>query len=118
MALTINTRTYNLDRSNPDAVSYTGPAHTFTITDKADLKRVAPKPTKDFAGVARPTFKLTKSVVVDSVSGARADAIVTLSASLPVGMADADVTALLADIAAFAAGTDASNLFKKLDVNA
>jgi hypothetical protein len=113
-----NTRTYNTDRILPDSVSYAGPAHTFSTADKVELKRVLPKPAGAFKGVARPTIKRTVAVVIDTVTGEKANAIVEISASLPVGMAGADVTALLADTASFVASTDAANLFSKLDVNA
>lgn len=115
MALTLNTRTYDADRYSPDSVSYTGPAHTFSNRDTAELKRVNPKPTKDFLGVAKPTFKLTKTFTLSD--GTKKDAIVMLSGSLPVGMTSIQTDSLLADIAAFAASTSCKDLFFKLDVN-
>lgn len=113
-----NTRTYNADSITADKVIYAGPAHTFTTADLLQLARVYPKPTKDFAGVARPQIKRTKSVVTNATTGERHNAIVDISGSLPVGMADADIDAMLADIAAWINTADAKALFKSLDVNA
>lgn len=114
-----NTRTYNLDRYNsPDSVSYTGASHTPATKDFITLARAYPKPTKDFAGVAKPMFKLTKSVVVNSVTGEKADMIFTIGASVPVGTPAADVEGVLADLAAWVNTADSKALFKALDVNA
>jgi hypothetical protein len=101
----------------PDAVAYTGPANTLTTKDTVEFKRVMPKPTSTFKGVARPTFKQVKTVEINATTGETADAIVQLTASLPVGMTDAAIDAFLADLAAFAASTPAADLFKKLDIN-
>lgn len=114
----INTRTYNVDRSQPDSVSYAGPAHTFSTSDKFEMKRVFPKVSGAFLGVAKPTAKMTKAVEINATTGAKADAIIQLSGSLPVGMTDAAVDALLADLASFCASNDAKALFKSLDINA
>lgn len=114
----INTRTYNPDRTLPDAVTYTGPAHTITLKDKFEMKRVYPKPSGTFLGVAKPNAKQTKTVTVNAVTGAVADAIINIGGSIPVGMSSADVDALLSDAAAFLASNDAKSLFKSLDINA
>lgn len=111
----LNTRTYNVDRINPDAVQYAGPANTLTIKDTFEMKRTMPKPSGTSLGVARPMAKRVKTFTVGTTN---VDAIVTLSASLPVGIAAADIDALLADLAAFAASSDAAGLFKTLDINA
>lgn len=118
MSLTINTRSYNLDRQTPDANSFAGPSHTITTNDKFEMKRVYPKASNGFRGVARPTAKLTKTVTINSVTGETADAIVTLSASLPVGMTEAAIDVLLADFSSFCASNDAKTLFKTLDITA
>jgi hypothetical protein len=114
----LNTRTYTLDRSNPDANSYVGPDHSFSSKDRLELKRVYPKPVKDFPGVARPTAKLTKSVVPNATTGERQDAIVSITGSLPVGMTEAEIDGMLADAAAFLASTEGKALFKQLAINA
>lgn len=114
----INTRTYSIDRTQPDSVSYTGPANTITLKDKFEMKRVYPKPAGLFLGVAKPNAKLTQTVTVNAVSGAVADAIINIGGSIPVGMTSAAVDAMLADAAAFLASNDAKALFKSLDINA
>lgn len=113
----INTRTYNVDRVQPDAVAYAGPLQTFTTRDKFELKRTFPKTSGTFKGVAKPVAKMTQTVIINATTGETADAIVQLSASLPVGMTSAATDALLADFASYCASTDAKNLFKLLDIN-
>lgn len=116
MSLTVSTKTYNQDRVQPDSILYTGPANTLSTKDTIELKRVYPKPVKDFEGVARPAAKLVRTVTLGS--GAKADAIVTISASLPVGIAPADVSQLISDTASLIgleqAGT--TMLMKNLDI--
>lgn len=113
-----NTRTYAVDRVQPDSVAYAGPAKTLTDKDDLVLSRIYPKPTSAFAGVAKPSVKRSKTVVVNSALGTKADAIVRFEGSLPVGISDADVDALLADFASWLATADAKALFKTLDINA
>jgi hypothetical protein len=115
----LNTRTYNTDRVQPDSVSYAGPANSLTTKDTLEFKRVYPKPVTGFAGVARPQAKLTKTVTVTNGSVSEShDAIITISGSLPVGMAAADVDGLLADMASLLGSADGKSLFKALDINA
>lgn len=114
----INTRTYNVDRTLPDAVTYAGPAHTLTLLDKFEMKRVLPKSSGTFRGVAKPTAKMTKTVVINSTTGETANAIFEFSCSLPVGMLAADIDAGLADFASWLASNDAKALAKLLDINA
>lgn len=115
----INTRTYTLDRYNsPDSVSYSGASHTLSVKDLFTMSRTFPKANGAFAGVAKPFSKLTKSVVVNATTGEKADLIITLGGSVPVGTLPGDVDAVLADMAAFAASNDAKTLFKSLDINA
>lgn len=114
----LNTRTYTVDRTNPDSVKYVGPANTLSVSDTFEQKRVYPKPTATFAGVARPTAKRVKTVVLNGDAASVADAIINISGSMPVGMADADIDALLADGAAYLGSPEAKALFKKLVVNA
>lgn len=114
----INTRTYTPDRITPDAVAYAGPAQTLTITDKVELKRSYPKPNATFSGVSKASSKFTKTVVVNTTSGATANAILEISSSFPVGMSAADQDALLADAAAWVGTADSKALHKLLDINA
>jgi hypothetical protein len=76
----INTRTYNVDRVQPDAVQYTGPANTITLKDRFEMKRAYPKASGTYLGVAKPQAKLTKTVTVNAVTGAVADRILNIVA--------------------------------------
>lgn len=118
MALTINTRSYVQDRVNPDSVAYAGPAHSLTTTDTFVMSRVYPKPNGAFKGVAKPSAKMTKTLVINSTTGETANSIISLSGSIPVGTAAADIDVLLADLASFLASNDAKSLFKTLDITA
>lgn len=113
---TISTKTYSQDRISPDAITYAGPANTLSIVDIIEMKRVYPKPVKGFLGVAKPQIKLTRTVTLADTT--TKDAILTIGGSLPVGMSEADIVALLTDagsvIATEVAGT--TNVFKKLDI--
>lgn len=95
MPLTVSTKTYNFDTNpTPDSSRYIGPAHTAAVKDLVLLKRIAPKPTKDFAGVVRSTEKTTKSVVINGITR---DLIAETTFSYPVGADGATVTALRVD---------------------
>jgi len=95
MSITLSTKVYNQDRISPDAIVYNGPAHTFTNKDVVEYKRVNPKATKDFRGVSRPQIKISRTCTLDDAS--KKEAILTISGSLPVGMTNSDVMALVAD---------------------
>ena len=110
----LNTRTYNRHRGLPDSVFYAGPAHTFSTSDLVELKRAEPKPTRDNPGVAKPLFRINRTVSTGVET--KGMAIVTLQGSLPVGMSSADVDGLLADLAAWAASYEAKAHFKSLDI--
>lgn len=115
----LNTRTYKQDSVNPDSVTYTGPSHTFSSKDELQLSRIRPKAGRNGdLGVARPEMKLTRSVVVNPVTGEKKDMILKCPASLPVGSSAADIEALLADAASFFGSDNAKALYKALDVYA
>lgn len=95
MSITLSTKSYSQDRISPDAIVYSGPAQTFTVKDNVEVKRVAPKPTKDFRGVSRPQYKITRTVDLDDAT--KKDAILTIGGSLPVGMTPAALSSLVAD---------------------
>lgn len=115
MTITINTLAYNQDAFvTKDNVVYTGPANTFTTKDILSLSRVAPKPVNGFAGVAKAQAKRTKTVTL--ADGSHADAIVTISCSLPVGMAKADADALRDDIGDLAISATGETLFWNHDL--
>lgn len=113
MSITLNTLAYMQDSAanTPNKSTYTGPDNTFTTKDAIVLSRVAPKPTKDFAGVARAEMKRTKTVTL--ADGSTAEAIFYVGCSLPVGMAKADADELRDDTGDFAISADGDNLFWK-----
>lgn len=117
MSITINTLAYEQDSNvSPNKVLYVGPSHTFSAKDLLSLARTAPKATATFRGVAKAEAKRTKTVTLDD--GSTADAIVTISCSLPVGMAKADADSLRDDVGDFALLTEGDNLFWKHDIRA
>jgi len=115
MSITLNTLVYNQDsQPTADKVVYTGPSHTFSVKDQLTLGRTAPKATSIFAGVARSSIKRTKTLTLADSSVH--EAIVELTVSLPVGAADADIDALVNDIADFAISTEGTNVIRKHDL--
>lgn len=116
MSITVSTKSYNQDRIQPDAILYTGPANTLSISDTIELKRVYPKPTKDFAGVARPAIKLVRTVTL--ADSTKADAILTISGSFPVGISTVDADALIDDAVSMLQleAADTTSVMKKLDI--
>lgn len=101
MPITVNTKTYNLDTNlSPNSIRYAGPAATFQVVDHIDLKRTAPKPTKDFAGVARSEIKATRTLMTDA-TGRKISGSISVDASIPVGASETDVLSLIDDVADF-----------------
>lgn len=83
MSITLNTKVYSRVRFNtPDSVTYGSTDNSYGSKDTLELKRVYPKPTATFGGVARPTFKL---VTAEDVDGVSVDNITTLTGSYPAG---------------------------------
>lgn len=116
MTITVNTKAYEKDSSlNANAVRYAGPNQTFSKTDAIDLKRTAPKPTKDFAGVARAQLKLSRTLATGAESSAIGLADVNFS--IPVGASDADIDALIADVAGLIQSAAGIAVVKKHDIN-
>lgn len=116
MAITVNTKSYSSYRALPDSNTLAGPAQTASINDSITLRRKFAVKTKDFAGVNRPGVKLVRTLTLADAT--KADAIIDISGSIPVGAADADILSLLSDASVTLGLTDAQDLFKKLDVNA
>lgn len=115
MAMTIGTRTYNKDRTQPDSIKYVSGSHTISVEDSLTLARSYPKPTATYAGNARPSFKLVRDFTVD---GAKKTVIFNGSFQIPVGVANADIAAVVDDVAAFLALAAADDLAQKLDIEA
>lgn len=100
MAFTLNTKSYSKDSTlSQDAIRYTGPANNFQAVDAIDLKRTAPKPTKDSNGVARGQLKVTRTSVTNATLGTRSKNSINIESNIAVGTPEADVDALLADAA-------------------
>lgn len=118
MAITLNTLAYNQDSfvSN-NKVLYTGPSHSFSVKDVISLGRTAAKPTATFAGVARSETKRTKTVVLNGDASTTGEAIVTLTTSFPVGMAEADADSLVNDVCDFGLATEGNALYWDHDIN-
>lgn len=96
MSLTVSTKTYKAERVAPDSVEYFGPANTFASKDKIVYKRVDPRPDGTFLGFAKPEIKLVRTcLLADGVT--KKDAIIKIGGSLPSGMTDADLIAMLLD---------------------
>lgn len=101
MALTFNSKTYNPDSYQQNAVGYIGAAKTVSVKDDLSLKRISPKPTTVFSGVGRTDAKLTRTLTLTGSLTPSGEAICDISVSVPVGFASADVDALLNDMGAF-----------------
>jgi len=117
MSITINTKSYTADRISQDSVGYVGPANTFSVKDQFQLSRVQPKPTSTFSGVQRHNHKLTRTCALTGSLTTTGEAILAISASLPVGMASADVDALLNDAGSWLSSAIAKTMVKGGTVN-
>jgi len=109
--LTINTKNYNLDTMGANQARFVGPAHTFDKVDVVVLTRTAPKPTKDFKGVARADVRLTRTVSTGPDTTANINLGGGLN-SIPVGASTSDVDAALNDYAALLGHADIKALFR------
>jgi hypothetical protein len=119
MSITLNTKVYNPDvASSKDSIPYVGPGNNVTTVDKIDLFRTAPKPTKDFSGVARSRVRLTRTLTLTSALTPLGQGSVDTAINVPVGASSADVEAMLEDHAAGLAQAWALDLAYKLDLNA
>lgn len=116
MTITVNTKAYAFDtNTTPDVGRHTGPAHTFETKDYLDLRRVAPKPNGDFRGVARASAKFVRTVTLDDST--KADAIVEVNASLPVGMSEANIDAIRDDMGDLLISSNGDDLFFKQKIS-
>lgn len=73
---------------------YIGPNHTLGTRNTIGLYRTFPKASGNFKGVAKPSIKYTKDVLVtgvDGVSQLTAPIIFDLSMSVPVGATSSDL---------------------------
>lgn len=117
MALTINAKSFVADKVSTDSVGYNGPAHTLSILDDVQLKRVAPKPNAAFSGVARHNAKLSRTMVLTGALTPSGVGIVDISVSVPVGAASADIDALLNDMGSWLSSATCKTAVKALQIN-
>jgi len=116
MTVTVNTKAYAFDTNpTPDIGRHKGPAHTFQTKDYLDLKRTNPKPNGDFLGVARAGAKFVRTVTL--AQGGTGEAIVEVTSSLPVGMAEADIDSIRDDLGDLLISTNGDDLFYKQKIN-
>ena len=101
MSLTVNAKTFTANSYGPTAVVYLGPAHTVSLKDDIRMSLVVPKPTSTFSGVGRTSAKLSRTSTLIGALTPTWDAILDIQCTIPVGMASADVDALLNDMGAF-----------------
>jgi len=112
MALTVNAKSYTGDGYSANAVAYVGPAHTITVKDDLRVTRVLPKPTSVFSGVARQSFKLTRTHTLTGALTTLGDSISEMSFSVPVGTPTADIDTICADLGAFIASAAFKTMVK------
>lgn len=112
MSLTVNAKTYTGDSYSANAVGYAGPAKTLTTKDDLRVARVLAKPTSVFSGVARQSFKLTRTHTLTGALTTVGDSISEMSFSIPVGTAGADVDTICADLGAFIASAAFKTMVK------
>lgn len=101
MSLTINAKTFAPDSYSKDQVIYYGPAHTVQSKDDLKLSRTAPKPTAVYSGNSRQSSRFTRTVSLTDALTSKADVVIEIQTSIPVGVAAADVDAIVADVAAW-----------------
>jgi len=106
MPLVFNTKTYTGDKFGVDAVGYIGAAKTLTTSDDLLMSRTPAKPTATFSGVARFQAKLTRTLTLTGAATPTGQAIFTISGSVPVGAAGADIDTAINDMAALFAHAD------------
>lgn len=115
MAITLNTLAYNQDAAiSANKVPYNGPSNTFAVKDILVLGRTPPKPTPTFAGVARTSTKRVKTATMPD--GSKADGIIEVITSFPVGFPDATIDGMRDDVGDFLISADGGTLIKGHDI--
>lgn len=117
MALTINAKTYTADSFQQNTVGYIGSLKSVSAKDDVILRRTAPKATSVFSGVGRVESKLTRTLALTGALTPTGDAIVSISVSVPVGFASADVDALLNDMGSHLASASFKTLVKAQQIS-
>jgi hypothetical protein len=103
MSLTINAKTYTADSFQQNTVGYIGTGKTVSIKDDVQLKRIAPKASSVFSGVSRTQAKLTRTATLTGALTPTGESILSIDVAIPVGIASADIDALLNDMGSFLA---------------
>lgn len=83
--------------------TYVAGDHTLALNHTLALSRVFPKPTKDYAGVARTRFKVTKGILL--ASGQTVPLIASVEYDIPVGVAEADYDKVIEELKLLAAAS-------------
>lgn len=117
MSLTFNTKTYTADSFQQNIVGYNGAAKTVSAKDDLQLKRTQPKPTSTYSGVGRTEAKLTRTHTLTGALTPSGDARITVSVDVPVGVASADVDALLNDMGALVSSASFKTHVKSQQIN-
>lgn len=104
MSLTFNTKTYSEDTSlGSDGKRYAGPDQSYNSRDHLDLRRTFPKKTATYSGNSRSQAKFTRTGTDGTETVG--DMILNIQGSIPADVAPAEVTAFIADAAAYVATT-------------
>lgn len=111
MTITINTKAYNQNKVSADSIVYAGPNDTVSTTDELGLKRVDPKPSGNFAGVARSSAKISRSSVL--ANGQTVVRLGEANFSMPVGVTQAEAEAMADDLGTFLKSTEGKALVWK-----
>lgn len=112
---TIVDRPYRRYEENLNRSVYVGPNHTLTTKDTLTFYRTSPKPSGNFRGTAKTSFKFSQDqsvLAVDGISQLTAPAIVEVNFSLPVGVTPAQVLELRQRVIAL---LDSDNIMNNLN---
>lgn len=114
---TYNTKSYVQDRVEPNKVTLVGPSHTVSNTQTVVFGRTAPKPSGTSLGVSRGEVKAVRTGVINPATGAKANAQLATSISVPVGFDPTTLDDLIADYRAVVASADFVNNVKNAKIN-
>jgi len=113
MTLTVNAKSYTAQSFGPKTVGYSGPGHTISVKDDIKITQAEPKPTATFAGVAKASVKLTRTLDLDNGGVLSVgNGIVEINTSIPVGADSADIDAMLNDMGAALASASYKEIVK------
>ncbi|DAD52659.1 coat protein [ssRNA phage SRR7976299_16] len=106
MPLVFNTKTYTADSFASDSVGYIGAAKTVSAKDDLTMRRSKPKPSAVSSGVGRTFAKLQRTVNLTGALTPTGLISVETIVYAPVGVASADVDAVLNDHGALVSSAD------------